>query len=57
MKAIVKVINQNRRMYGAEIEGAGEYVIFELLDSSESEKVTQSHILIFILWVVKHIRI
>ena len=37
MKAIVKVINKNRGMYAAEIDGSGEYVIFELLDSSEPE--------------------
>ena len=37
MKAIVKVINKNRGMYAAEIDGGGEYVIFELLDSSEPE--------------------
>lgn len=37
MKATVKFINPNRGMYAAEIEGAGEYVIFELLDSSEPE--------------------
>ena len=35
MKAIVKVVNPNRGMYAAEIDRAGEYVIFELLDSSE----------------------
>lgn len=37
MKAVVKVINRNRGMYAAEIEGGGDYVIFELLDSSEPE--------------------
>jgi len=37
MKAVVKVINPNRGMYAAEIDGGGEFVIFELLDSSEPE--------------------
>lgn len=37
MKAIVKVVNPNRGMYAAEIDERGEYVIFELLDSSELE--------------------
>lgn len=37
MKAIVKVINSNRGMYAAEIDGTGEYVIFELLDTDEPE--------------------
>ena len=37
MKAIVKVINPTRGMYAAEIDGGGEYVIFELLDTSEPE--------------------
>jgi len=37
MKATVVFINKNRGMYAAEIEGAGEYVIFELLDSEEPE--------------------
>jgi len=37
MKATVRVINPNRGMYAAEIEGQDEYVIFELLDSDEPE--------------------
>lgn len=37
MKAIVRVINPERGMYAAEIDGAGEFVVFELLDSSEPE--------------------
>ena len=37
MKAIVKVINPTRGMYAAEIDGGGEFVIFELLDTSEPE--------------------
>lgn len=37
MKAIVKVINPSRGMYAAEIDEDGEFVIFELLDSSEPE--------------------
>jgi len=37
MKAVVKVANRHRGMFGAEIEGSGEYVVFELLDSSEPE--------------------
>lgn len=37
MKATVKVANPNRGMYAAEISGCGEYVIFELLDSSPPE--------------------
>lgn len=37
MKAVVKVFNSGRGMYAAEIDGSGEYVIFELLDSSEPE--------------------
>lgn len=37
MKAVVKVVNRSRGMYAAEIDGCGEYVVFELLDSSEPE--------------------
>lgn len=37
MTAIIKVVNQNRGMYAAEISGRGEFVIFELLDSAEPE--------------------
>ncbi|MEC5207532.1 hypothetical protein QF022_002488 [Vogesella perlucida] len=37
MKAIVKVVNPIRGMYAAEIDGRGEYVVFELLDSSAPE--------------------
>lgn len=37
MKAVVRVINPERGMCAAEIDGLGEYVIFELLDSSEPE--------------------
>lgn len=37
MKATVVFINKNRGMYAAEIDGSGEYVIFELLDSEEPE--------------------
>jgi len=37
MKAIVKVINPTRGMYAAEIDSGGEFVIFELLDTSEPE--------------------
>lgn len=37
MKASVAVINPKRGMYAAEIDGRGEYVIFELLDTSEPE--------------------
>ena len=37
MKAIIKVINPKRGMYAAEIDGSGEYVVFELLDSCEPE--------------------
>ncbi len=37
MKAIIKVINPSRGMYAAEIDEASEFVIFELLDSSEPE--------------------
>ncbi|MEW8012337.1 MAG: hypothetical protein AB2794_14630 [Candidatus Thiodiazotropha endolucinida] len=37
MKATVKVLNHHRGMYGAEIQGQGEFVVFELLDSSEPE--------------------
>lgn len=36
MKAIVKVINSKRGMYGAQTE-EGEFVIFEVLDSDEPE--------------------
>jgi len=36
MKAIVKVINPNRGMYGAETTD-GEFVIFELVDSNEPQ--------------------
>lgn len=35
MRATVRFINPKRGMYAAEIDGHGEYVIFELLDSSE----------------------
>lgn len=37
MKATVKIANSRRGIYAAEIDGSGEYVIFELLDSSEPE--------------------
>ena len=37
MKAQVVLINPVRGMYAAEIEGLGEYVIFELLDTDEPE--------------------
>ena len=37
MKATVKMINRVRGMYAAEIDGRGEFVIFELLDTSEPE--------------------
>ena len=37
MKAIVKVVNPKRGMYAAEIDGSGEFVVFELLDSCEPE--------------------
>lgn len=37
MNATVKLINPKKGMYAAEIEESGEYVIFELLDSSEPE--------------------
>lgn len=36
MKATVAVANLNRGMYAAQMEN-GEYVVFELLDSSEPE--------------------
>ncbi len=35
MKAIIEVINSHRGMYAANIEGKGEYVIFELLEDDE----------------------
>lgn len=37
MNATVKVANPNRGMYAAEINGRGEYVIFEILDSAAPE--------------------
>jgi len=37
MKAVIRVTNQSRGLYAAEIDGRGGYVIFELLDSSEPE--------------------
>ncbi len=37
MKATVQVVNPARGMYAAEIDGEGEYVIFELLDTDEPE--------------------
>jgi hypothetical protein len=37
MEAIIKVVNRSRGMYAAEIDGNGEFVIFELLDSCEPE--------------------
>ena len=38
MKAVVRVMNPQRGMYAAEIDGSGEFVIFELLDSDEPEQ-------------------
>jgi hypothetical protein len=37
VEAIVRVKNPKRGMYAAEIDGSGEYVIFELLDTTEPE--------------------
>ncbi|EGQ8166844.1 hypothetical protein FDE04_24860 [Vibrio parahaemolyticus] len=37
MKAVVVGINPSVGMYAAEIDGSGEYVIFELLDTDEPE--------------------
>ncbi len=37
MQAKIKVINPTRGMYAAEIDGNGEFVVFELLDSCEPE--------------------
>jgi hypothetical protein len=37
MKAKVKIVNSARGMYAAEIDGQGEFVIFELLDTPEPE--------------------
>ncbi|MDN4725627.1 hypothetical protein QYZ40_11445 [Vibrio parahaemolyticus] len=37
MKAVVAGINPSVGMYAAEIDGSGEYVIFELLDIDEPE--------------------
>ncbi len=37
MKATVQLKNRSRGVYAAEIDGQGEYVIFELLDSAEPE--------------------
>ncbi|MGC8775540.1 MAG: hypothetical protein ACP5R6_09825 [Chlorobaculum sp.] len=37
MKAIVRFVNPQRGMYAAEIDGSGEFVVFELLDSHEPE--------------------
>ena len=37
MKAIVKLTNPIRRVYAAEIDASGEYVIFKLLDRREPE--------------------
>jgi len=37
MNAMIKVINPLRGMYAGRIEGQGEYVIFELLDSDEPD--------------------
>jgi hypothetical protein len=37
MKAVIRITNQSRGLYAVEIDGRGEYVIFELLDSSEPE--------------------
>jgi hypothetical protein len=37
MKATIRVVNQPRGMYAAEIEGSGEFIVFELLDSCEPE--------------------
>lgn len=37
MKGVIAVTNKNRGMYAAEIQGRGEYVIFELLDSIDLE--------------------
>ncbi|WP_172558834.1 hypothetical protein [Vibrio fluvialis] len=37
MTAKIRVVNPARGMYAAEIDGGGEYVIFELLGSCEPE--------------------
>jgi len=37
MRAIVRIVNLPRGMIAAEIDEQSEYVIFELLDSSEPE--------------------
>ena len=37
MKATIQVINPNRGMYAAKIDGQSNYVIFELLNSAEPE--------------------
>jgi len=37
MKTTIKVINPKRGIYAAEIDGSGEFVVFELLDSCEPE--------------------
>ena len=37
MKGIIQLINPSRGMYAAEIDGEGEYVIFELMDTDEPE--------------------
>jgi predicted amino acid racemase len=35
MQATIKIINANNSMYGADIGGEGDYVVFELLDFKE----------------------
>ncbi len=37
MKAVVAGINASTGKYAAEIDGSGEYVIFDLLDTDEPE--------------------
>lgn len=37
MKAIIKLINPQRGMYAANIEGEDQYVIFELLDYNDPD--------------------
>ena len=37
MKATIRLTNPRRGMYAAELEGGGEFVIFEVLDSAEPD--------------------
>jgi len=53
MEAIVKVINANRGMYAAEIDGSGEFVILSYLIHVSRKSAMLCPTQIFIAWAVK----